>query len=427
MQTLLVEKFSCIAKAEISFASLTLLIGPQASGKSVLCKLAYFFLNAAHTQSAFILKGMDLEKFQANTKQQFFEWFPPNAWGFEPFKIEFRSGNYAVTVSRSTYNKKILNDIRIRFSREFKDQYEALTKISKNAPKEANSIDADFRSMFEFDWKMSDASRNSLSNLMDIDYYSEQIFIPAGRSFFTSLDKAISIFEHARSIDPLILRFGRLYNSLRESKHYIDSSPTERSQRMQIIKSLENLFGGSVVKENDIEYVQTLDGRKVRLTSLSSGQQELFPLLTTLPYVLHRGGSALCFIEEPEAHLFPKAQSRLVETLITVLSAGTRRSNGLVLTTHSPYVLAKINNLIKAGSIGRRSAEYAKEVDKLISRRYWLRGRSVRAYSIEDGFVKPIMGDDNLVNADYLDQISNEIAEEFDSLLNVEAQIAWRL
>jgi predicted ATPase len=43
MRKLTVKNFSVIKDAELEFGKITVLIGPQSSGKSLLCKLAYFF------------------------------------------------------------------------------------------------------------------------------------------------------------------------------------------------------------------------------------------------------------------------------------------------------------------------------------------------------------------------------------------------
>src|ERR1700722_72243 len=42
VRKLTVKNFSVIKEAELEFGKITVLIGPQASGKSLLCKLAYF-------------------------------------------------------------------------------------------------------------------------------------------------------------------------------------------------------------------------------------------------------------------------------------------------------------------------------------------------------------------------------------------------
>jgi predicted ATP-dependent endonuclease of OLD family len=43
LRTLTVENFSVIKHAKLEFGKITVLIGPQSSGKSLLCKLAFFF------------------------------------------------------------------------------------------------------------------------------------------------------------------------------------------------------------------------------------------------------------------------------------------------------------------------------------------------------------------------------------------------
>ena len=42
MRKLTVKNFSVIKEAELEFGKITVLIGPQSSGKSLLCKLAHF-------------------------------------------------------------------------------------------------------------------------------------------------------------------------------------------------------------------------------------------------------------------------------------------------------------------------------------------------------------------------------------------------
>ncbi len=43
MRTLTVKNFSVINEAKLEFGKITVLIGPQSSGKSLLCKLAFLF------------------------------------------------------------------------------------------------------------------------------------------------------------------------------------------------------------------------------------------------------------------------------------------------------------------------------------------------------------------------------------------------
>ena len=59
------------------------------------------------------------------------------------------------------------------------------------------------------------------------------------------------------------------------------------------------------------------------------------------------------FIEEPEAHLFPNEQKLLIELLVDVYN--NLNKNKLkwrfFITTHSPYILNALNNMLLKGSI----------------------------------------------------------------------------
>jgi hypothetical protein len=261
---------------------------------------------------------------------------------------------------------------------------------------------------------------------MGSDSLDNLIFVPAGRSFFTSVGKAVAAFEHGRILDPLTLRFGRLYAQFRENRSlYIERT---HSSTRKFMAALNDIFGGELLEERGTEYVVTADGRKIPLSALSSGQQELLPLITVLPFLgfgRHEKQRALIFIEEPEAHLFPRAQSQLVEALAALASA-SHSALRMVLTTHSPYVLSKFNNLIRAGQLARRFRDKdqykAKKaaLDKLIAPSSQIAEHRLQAYAIVDGTLKKIVGKDGMIDAEYLDEVSGDISHEFSELLKLE-------
>jgi hypothetical protein len=93
----------------------------------------------------------------------------------------------------------------------------------------------------------------------------------------------------------------------------------------------------------------------------------------------------------------------------------------LAITTHSPYVLSKINNLIKAGALATTIAtKKLPQLNDLVSEAYRIKPGDARAYAIVDGVLDNIVDDDGLIAADYLDSISGEIGQEFSGLLNLE-------
>lgn len=127
------------------------------------------------------------------------------------------------------------------------------------------------------------------------------------------------------------------------------------------------------------------------------------------------------FIEEPELSLFPSAQRRLLNRLVRDCFAENGQENcvtNLAFATHSPYILTSLNNLLLAGEIAK-STEKRTQVSQVVSEEYWLTAEQVGAYAIENGKVKYIIDEDNLINADYLDSVSEDIVTEFSNLLEI--------
>ena len=83
----------------------------------------------------------------------------------------------------------------------------------------------------------------------------------------------------------------------------------------------------------------------IRLSRASSMVSELAPVILFLRGVVERGD--ILFIEEPEAHLHPAAQTLMAVALARLVRAGVR----VVVTTHSDWLLQEIGNLIREGEL----------------------------------------------------------------------------
>lgn len=430
MQKITVKDFSCIKSATLEVAPLTLVIGPQASGKSVLSKLIYFCTNIISEYDRFAIEDrLSFERLERRIASLFVEWFPVSAWGSKRFSVEFELGNFEMNITRVGKSERV----RVRFCEQFVSFYKssheqfisAINKAETKAEEKAAYYD------FELLWRLRNSASANLRKWIGRDLVENQLFVPAGRSFFTSVGKALVAFEHSGILDPVTLEFGRRFSAIRERS--IRRMPgTEISQSSLAGILFSEILGGHLKVEGGKEYVETADGRLIPFSALSSGQQELLPLAVAIRAMLPSGepqrsgiagGSRLIrrtiYIEEPEAHLFPRAQNKLVEILAALVAR--RRFNNLLLTTHSPYVLAKFNNLIKAGSLARSGkASSNVELAKVVPETSWMPPKSVNAYAIIDGYLNNIMDDTGLIAADYLDDVSGDIAKEFSQLLAIE-------
>ena len=94
--------------------------------------------------------------------------------------------------------------------------------------------------------------------------------------------------------------------------------------------------------------------RALRMSQSSSMVSELAPLVLFLRGIVQPGDTLV--IEEPEAHLHPKAQTKIAMTLARLVRVGVR----VIITTHSDWLLEQIGNLVREGEVmklGKNQAE----------------------------------------------------------------------
>ena len=99
---LTVKRFSVIKDATFDFRGINAIIGPQASGKSLLCKLAYFCLDIVSRAVDSASEELPYDAFKQETKDSFSHWFPASAWGDEKFEISYYDGPLSVSIVRTS-------------------------------------------------------------------------------------------------------------------------------------------------------------------------------------------------------------------------------------------------------------------------------------------------------------------------------------
>ena len=97
----------------------------------------------------------------------------------------------------------------------------------------------------------------------------------------------------------------------------------------------------------------------LRMSHSSAMVSELAPLVLFLRGIIKRGD--LLIIEEPESHLHPSAQTKIAQTLACLIRTGI----GVVITTHSNYLLQQIGNLIREGELRKQGKSTSESADYL--------------------------------------------------------------
>lgn len=84
--------------------------------------------------------------------------------------------------------------------------------------------------------------------------------------------------------------------------------------------------------------------RDFPLDLASSTVSEMAPLVLYLKHIITKPG--LLIIEEPEAHLHPHNQTVLVKFLARLVRRGLK----VLITTHSPFIVEQLSNLVQTGA-----------------------------------------------------------------------------
>jgi predicted ATPase len=430
-EKLIIKNFAGIKDLEIEVKRVNILIGPQASGKSVCAKLLFYFKNFVWEILSVVENEQTKRILDSNYSKTFEEYFPSESLGEQDFYIRYEISNIFIEVSRK-------QDIKGRITLKYSDFFHKELKELRNLLKKerANSSEKKIKA-FNIDrlyidrlYMTREFLREHLVDLLKRNNISReasfsQLFIPAGRSFFAILQSNIFTFLSSNNaLDPFLREFGSTYESIKRVRISARiSSEVKKDVQEEINRLIEKSLCGKYIHVKGKEFLEIADGRRVSVANSSSGQQETLPLtimLAALPLLASSRAGQTVYIEEPEAHLFPSAQRNIVDLIATVFNYRKDQLQ-FFITTHSPYVLTALNNLLQAGLLYKESSEDVKyQLESIVSRYKSLDISEFSAYVLIDGKCKSIVcPETGLIDAKVIDSVSDDLAIEFDKLLNL--------
>lgn len=441
METLFVENFLVIKKATVNFKKINVVIGSQAQGKSVLAKLGFFFRSKFF--SVFMACVRDLKSREELGKKicsEFEVLFPKYSWGKESFVVLYDFGGRGIRIDGSRRSSGSMG-IEVFLSESLESLYLNVCEKYKYALNEYRVVggrDSDDFGFYEFlDFEEKDVFRDAVYRELASDKMffmpNKSIFIPASRSFFSNLQKNVFSFLAGNiDIDPFIKDFGSSYEyakrSYKSPRYRLGSdlntenniSFESRGYRNKAEKIVNDIIRGRYVYEKNQDWIVT-NRKKINLSHASSGQQESIPMLVILSAWPRRSGkNMMYFIEEPEAHLFPKAQQQIMNLISLIYNSF---GSSFFITTHSPYILTAINNSIMAGEAKKAildRGEKLEEWSKVIVEDEVIDFDDVSAYVINDGYLEDIVcKEDRLVGVNLIDEVSDEFEQRFSDLLDI--------
>lgn len=173
-------------------------------------------------------------------------------------------------------------------------------------------------------------------------------YLPAARSGILQGHKALAatIVKKAPLVGIEKLEIPKFSGVISDFISSIITLPEEEGPFYELAQEIERelLKGEIVVKALD-EYLYPeirykIQGNEIPLHRASSTVSELAPLILYLKYMI-KPGSILIF-EEPEAHLHPENQRILAKFLVKLV----RNDVNIIITTHSDYLIEQLSSFI---------------------------------------------------------------------------------
>jgi len=448
-QRLEITNFGPVRRASIEIRPALILIGQQASGKSTVAKLIYFFqsLSAEFFSRYYQSSGEGVEMAQdliIPIREKFYDFFG-STYHLPDFEIVYHYDDNRYLTLSLTAKKKI----NAHFSDTFftKKDFQEMRGYKKMLLQ----LKTDLANMDNVAKKVALDERhlNYLHQLADkinalfCNEHNDSLFILAGRNatigysetfenmLQQSIQKSIEEQGHRafetkeQTIDEtLMLSFMQRVVKMRQAfinlgnfEGMITHANGRLKPRLKLAyKLIREVLRGQYSNSEFGERIVHPGQGYVYLKNASSGQQESIRILQDAFLSIYQGNKLLRIVEEPEAHLFPEAQMSTIQLLVLMLNCAP--SGHLILTTHSPYTLTVINNLIYAAKVGAQHPELASSI---IQKELWLPLEKVSAYILQDGEASDIIDADlGEIKAELIDSISNVINQQYDQLLQLD-------
>lgn len=452
MEKIIIKNFGPIEDAEIEIRKVLVLIGEQASGKSTIAKLVYFFKTIGEEVYQNFKWDSDFDvsaipKFiHGSTGEYFLKFFSHFAVDTSDLLLEmvYDSG-LTIRIKRPPHDYR---GIRVRFLGEVFDKrlselfplfsdVKSLYDQLKNESTQA-SRDAIRETISEIKIEI----RKKLNNLFGGSFDS-RLYVPAAR--IESINKSTGLDGYLderkknefESSDELLFRaYKRVIDFEARSLQKVGkievlpilfSTFPERS-------SLEPLFQDFLVRNrkilkgnlvaDDFGLMISLEktGKTVRMPDASSGQKSTSPIILDVAYSLASQEKVFRIIEEPEAHLFPTAQKQLIELLVFLANA--QPDSQVIITTHSPYVLTAVNNMLVAQKVADQFPEKEEEIAGIYPPKFRIKGDQFAAYSLGNSMMEDapfcaslVSEKTGLIAQNYLDTVSLSLGHEFQQMM----------
>lgn len=329
---IIIDKLGPITDSEIVFKPFMVFTGESGLGKSYTALLWY---NLITSLTPMRLQEFITKKINGSVKEEltfkfkdFRMWLNQNTAAFLGYLLG--NNNFDCQVN---YVFEIDDDIPVEMKRLHDEDASGFTRYSINGDIDVFPLDLEDNVLM-----MSFSLHGYLSELCFGKNYLRPLILPPARAAFMG----------ANTTSPI----GMYRDFLAQLDDLKTPSRTISPDNQFFVNYIAKLADGEIVLENGSVFLQFESGEKIPVSAAASSVKELMPFLLMLQNGKIRQYNSLLF-EEPEAHVHPKKQFLLMDMLARCCNKGML----IQMTTHSDYLLGRMNQLLVLGKIREKSME----------------------------------------------------------------------
>lgn len=329
---IIIDKLGPITDSEIVFKPFMVFTGESGLGKSYTALLWY---NLITSLTPMRLQEFITKKINGSVKEEltfkfkdFRMWLNQNTAAF--FGYLLGNNNFDCQVN---YVFETDDDKPVEMKRLHNEDASGFTRYSINGDIDVFPLDLEDNVLM-----MSFSLHGYLSELCFGKNYLRPLILPPARAAFMGANTTSPIGMYRDFLAQL--------DDLKTPSRII--SPDNQF----FVNYIAKLSDGEIVLENGSVFLQFESGEKIPVSAAASSVKELMPFLLMLQNGKIRQYNSLLF-EEPEAHVHPKKQFLLMDMLARCCNKGML----IQMTTHSDYLLGRMNQLLVLGKIREKSME----------------------------------------------------------------------
>lgn len=337
MIRILINRLGRIRGAEIEVKPFMVFTGDSGLGKSYTAFLVDHVHQciAGKRTEAFIRERLQLISNEKNPRVDFsFTLGDFRSWMEQDAErhLRYLTGNGALRLSVG-YELGLPDDMEFRFS--FSDNGDpAYCRYTFNG--ETNSYPKDF-----FDWPQLYAQSFSGALLVRVAEgigVLNSVVLPPARAAFMGARNAKPAFESIGMYSDFIALLDTLH-----------SATLYDTDEEDILRTANLLCEGDLLTREGQTFLRLPDGQtEIPISAAASSSKELAAFCLLMLRAEKIDDYSILF-EEPEAHVHPMKQNRVADAIVRCRRRGTL----FQITTHSDYLLSRLNQLLRLGKLGQ--------------------------------------------------------------------------